>query len=101
MCQFEEILILTFRAKYPFILGTAADTKAQPFVMTYPSNATCTRGFCLYLNCSHSSFSYFHHTLTEPRGRCCANLRKLSSSHFEQTSPFFLAQLLMQKHSPS
>ena len=42
VCKFEEILIVTFRAKYPFFLDTAADAKAQPFVMTYPSNSTCT-----------------------------------------------------------
>ena len=42
VCKFEEIFIVTFRAKYPFFLGTAADAKAQPFVMTYPSNPTCT-----------------------------------------------------------
>ena len=42
MSKFEETLIVTFRAKYPFVLGTAADAKAQPFVMTYPSNPTCT-----------------------------------------------------------
>ena len=42
LCKFEEIFIVTFRAKYPFLLGTAADAKAQPFVMTYPSNPTCT-----------------------------------------------------------
>ena len=42
MCKFEETLVVTFRAKYPFFLGTAADAKAQPFVMTYPSNPTCT-----------------------------------------------------------
>ena len=42
MCKFEETLIVTFRAKYLFFLGTAADAKAQPFVMTYPSNPTCT-----------------------------------------------------------
>ena len=35
MCNFEEILFVTFRAKYPFFLGTAADAKAQPFDM-YP-----------------------------------------------------------------
>ena len=35
LCKFEEILIVTFRAKYPFFLGTAADAKAQPLVMTY------------------------------------------------------------------
>ena len=34
MCNVEEILFVTFRAKYPFFLGTAADAKAQPFVMT-------------------------------------------------------------------
>ena len=34
LCKFEEILDVTFRAKYPFFLGTAADAKAQPFVMT-------------------------------------------------------------------
>ena len=32
MRKFEETLIVTFRAKYPFFLGTAADAKAQPFV---------------------------------------------------------------------
>ena len=32
MCKFEETLIVTFRAKYPFPLGTSADAKAQPFV---------------------------------------------------------------------
>ena len=40
--KFEEILIVTLRAKYPFFLGTAADAKAQPFVMTYPSDPTRT-----------------------------------------------------------
>ena len=40
--KFEETLVVSFRAKYPFFLGTAADAKAQPFVMTYPSNPTCT-----------------------------------------------------------
>ena len=34
LCKFEEILIVTFQAKYPFFLGTAADAKAQPLVMT-------------------------------------------------------------------
>ena len=34
MCKFEETLIVTFRAKYPFFLATAADPKAQPFVIT-------------------------------------------------------------------
>ena len=34
LCKFEEISIVTFRAKYPFLLGTAADAKAEPFVMT-------------------------------------------------------------------
>ena len=34
MCKFEETLIVTFRAKYPFFLATAADAKAEPFVMT-------------------------------------------------------------------
>ena len=29
VCKFEEILIVTFRAEYPFFLGTAADAKAQ------------------------------------------------------------------------
>ena len=33
MCKFEETLIVTFRAKYPFFLATAADAKAEPFVM--------------------------------------------------------------------
>ena len=42
MVKFEETFIVTFRAKYFFFLGTAADAKAQPFVMTYPSNPTCT-----------------------------------------------------------
>ena len=42
MCKFEETLVVTFRPKYPFFLGTAADAKAPPFVMTYPSNPTCT-----------------------------------------------------------
>ena len=42
MCKFEETLIVTFRPKYFFFLGTAADAKAQPFVMTYLSNQTCT-----------------------------------------------------------
>ena len=42
MCKFEETLVVTFRAKYLFFLVTAADAKAQPFVMTYPSNPTCT-----------------------------------------------------------
>ena len=32
MCKFEETLIVTFRAKYPFPLGTAANAQAQPFV---------------------------------------------------------------------
>ena len=32
--KFEETLIVTFRAKYPFFLATAADAKAEPFVMT-------------------------------------------------------------------
>ena len=32
MCKFEETLVVTFRAKYTFFLGTAADVKAQPFV---------------------------------------------------------------------
>ena len=32
MCKFEETLVVTFRAKYLFFLGTAADAKAQPFV---------------------------------------------------------------------
>ena len=36
LCKFDEILLVTFRAKYPFVLGTAADAKAEPFVMTYP-----------------------------------------------------------------
>ena len=34
LCKFEEIMIVTFRAKYPFVLGTAADAKAEPFVMS-------------------------------------------------------------------
>ena len=34
LCKFEEILGVKFRAKYPFFLGTAADAKAQPLVMT-------------------------------------------------------------------
>ena len=34
LCKFEEILLVTFRAKYPFFLGTAADAKAEPFVMS-------------------------------------------------------------------
>ena len=34
MCKFEETLIVTFRAKYPFFLGTAADAKAEPFVIS-------------------------------------------------------------------
>ena len=34
MCKFEETLIVTFRAKYLFLLATAADAKAQPFVFT-------------------------------------------------------------------
>ena len=42
LCKFDEILIVTFQAKYPFFLGTAANAKAQPFAMTYPSNPTCT-----------------------------------------------------------
>ena len=42
MCKFEETWIVTFRAKYLLLLATAADAKAQPFVMTYPSNPTCT-----------------------------------------------------------
>ena len=42
MCKFDEPFVFTFRAKYPFLLGTAADAKAQPFVMTYPSYSTCT-----------------------------------------------------------
>ena len=42
LCKFEEIFIVTFRANYPFFLGTAADAKAQPLVMTHPSNPTCT-----------------------------------------------------------
>ena len=42
MCKFEETLIGTFRAKYFFFLATAADAKAQPFVITYPSHSTCT-----------------------------------------------------------
>ena len=42
LCKFEEVLIVTFRANHPFFLGTAADAKAQPLVMTYPSNPTCT-----------------------------------------------------------
>ena len=32
MCKLEETLVVTFRAKYPFFLGTAADAKAQPSV---------------------------------------------------------------------
>ena len=32
MCKVEETLVVTFRANYPFFLGTAADAKAQPFV---------------------------------------------------------------------
>ena len=32
MCKFGKTLIVTFRAKYPFFLGTTADAKAQPFV---------------------------------------------------------------------
>ena len=42
MCKFEETFVVTFRAKYLLLLATAADAKAQPFVMTYPSNPTCT-----------------------------------------------------------
>ena len=42
LCKFEKISIVTFEAKYPFFAGTPADAKAQPFVMTYPSNLTCT-----------------------------------------------------------
>ena len=34
LCKFEETLIVTFRAKYPFFLATAADAKAEPFVMS-------------------------------------------------------------------
>ena len=34
MCKFEETLIVTFRAKYPFFLATAADAKSEPFVMS-------------------------------------------------------------------
>ena len=34
LCKFEEIMIVTFRAKYPFVLGTAADAKTEPFVMS-------------------------------------------------------------------
>ena len=34
LCKFEETLIVTFRAKYLFFLATAADAKAQPFVMS-------------------------------------------------------------------
>ena len=34
MCKFEETLVFTFRAKYLLLLATAADAKAQPFVMT-------------------------------------------------------------------
>ena len=34
MCKFDETLIVTFRAKYLFFLATAADAKAQPFVIT-------------------------------------------------------------------
>ena len=32
MCELEQTVIVTFRAKYPSFLGTAADAKAQPFV---------------------------------------------------------------------
>ena len=32
MCKFEATLVVTFRAKYPCFLDTAADAKAQPFV---------------------------------------------------------------------
>ena len=32
MCEFEQTLVVTFRAKYPFLLGIAADSKAQPSV---------------------------------------------------------------------
>ena len=42
MCKFEETVIVTFRAKYLFFLGTAADAKAPPVVITYPPNLTCT-----------------------------------------------------------
>ena len=42
VCKFEEPLDVPFRAKYPLLLGTAADAKAQPVVMTYASNPTCT-----------------------------------------------------------
>ena len=43
LCTFQQTLVVTFRANWPFFfLGTAADAKAQPFVMTYPSNPTCT-----------------------------------------------------------
>ena len=34
MCKFEQTLIVIFRAKYLFFLGTAADAKAEPFVMS-------------------------------------------------------------------
>ena len=29
LCKFEETFIVTFRAKYPFPLGTAADAKPE------------------------------------------------------------------------